>query len=151
MCLCSNLETKNYLLQLNVRNIFYNGNIKLISKINNKNTRNPNDELLKRKNFWLAASTHKEEEVFCLKTHFLIKKRLGNILTIIAPRHISRSRNIEALCKKFDLNVQVINKDDVIYILVGQKGLDSDDRNYNYGGRSKTNSGGGGGGTFVVK
>ena len=37
-----------------------------------------------------------------------------------------------------------LNKDDVIYILVGQKGLDSDDRNYNYGGRSKTNSGGGG-------
>ena len=29
-----------------------------------------------------------------------------------------------------------LNKDDVIYILVGQKGLDSDDRNYNYGGRS---------------
>ena len=114
MCLCSNLETKNYLLQLNVRNIFHNGNIKLISKINNKYTRNPNEEILKRKNFWLAASTHKEEEVFCLKTHILIKKRLGNILTIIAPRHISRSRNIEKLCKKFDLKVQIINKDDVI-------------------------------------
>ena len=114
MCLCSNLETKNYLLQLNVRNIFYNGNIKLINKINNENTQNPNQEILKRKKFWLAASTHKGEEIFCLKTHIILKKRLGNILTIIAPRHINRSKNIEALCKKFDLNSQIINRGELI-------------------------------------
>ena len=44
-----------------------------------------------------------------------------------------------------------LNKDDVIYILVGQKGLDSYDRNFSYSGKSSNDGGGGGGGTFVVK
>ena len=44
-----------------------------------------------------------------------------------------------------------LNKDDVIYILVGQKGLDSYNRNFSYSGKSSNDGGGGGGGTFVVK
>ena len=44
-----------------------------------------------------------------------------------------------------------LTKDDVIYILAGQKGLDSDDKNYSYGGKVSNDGGGGGGGTFVVK
>ena len=40
------------------------------------------------KRFWLAASTHKEEEIFCFKTHLEIKKKYKDIITIIAPRHI---------------------------------------------------------------
>ena len=33
LCLTSNLETKNYLLKFNKENIYFNGNIKLINKI----------------------------------------------------------------------------------------------------------------------
>ena len=28
----------------------------------------------KNNKFWFAASTHQEEEIFCLKTHFELKK-----------------------------------------------------------------------------
>ena len=40
-----------------------------------------------------------------------------------------------------------LNKDDVIYILVGQKGLDSYNRNFFYSGKSSNDGGGGGGGS----
>ena len=29
-----------------------------------------------KKNFWFAASTHKEEDIFCLKTHLKLKKKI---------------------------------------------------------------------------
>ena len=29
-----------------------------------------------KKKFWFAASTHMEEEIFCLKTHLKLKKNL---------------------------------------------------------------------------
>ena len=31
---------------------------------------------LLKKRFWLAASTHKGEDVFCLKTHLQTKKKI---------------------------------------------------------------------------
>ena len=49
---------------------------------------------LKSRKIWLAASTHKNEEKFCLRTHQIIKNKYPNILTIIAPRHINRTREI---------------------------------------------------------
>ena len=48
------------------------------------------------------------------KTHLLLKKNYKNILTIIAPRHIERSRNIEVLCKKYTLKVQILNANERI-------------------------------------
>ena len=44
-----------------------------------------------------------------------------------------------------------LNQGDVIFILVGQQGLNSDNSNYSYEGRSSNDGGGGGGGSFVVK
>ena len=70
LCLTSNSETKYYLSKLSAKNVHYNGNIKLINKINEKNIKNPNEKFLLNNKFWLAASTHKGEEYFCLQTHF---------------------------------------------------------------------------------
>ena len=63
------------------------------------------------------------KEIFCLKTHIILKKRLGNILTIIAPRHINRSKNIGiekilSICttiSSFEKIKEIVNFDHIIY------------------------------------
>jgi|TARA_B110000211_G_C14042143_1_gene537239 3-deoxy-D-manno-octulosonic-acid transferase len=114
LCLTSNLETKKYLSQLKVKNIFYNGNIKLANKINENELNNVNENFLKSNKFWFAASTHNNEENFCLRTHLKLKNELENITTIIAPRHIERVYKIAKLCKNFKLTVQILGKNETI-------------------------------------
>ena len=114
LCLTSNLETKNYLIKLNAKKIYFNGNIKLINQGTDNKIDNINEKFLLKKRFWLAASTHKGEDVFCLKTHLQIKIKYKNIVTIIAPRHIERARDIEIMCKNYNLSVQVLNNDEII-------------------------------------
>ncbi len=114
LCLSSNMETKNYLEKLNAKNIHFNGNIKLINEIDAKNIKNINDEFLLKNRFWIAASTHKGEDIFCIKTHLQLKEKYRNIITIIAPRHIDRVQKIESLCKSFNLNVQILNNNEKI-------------------------------------
>ena len=72
LCLASNQETKDYLLKLEAK-IFYSGNLKLMSKIEENKVDN-NIDILNNKRHWVAASTHDGEEVFCLKTHYYLKK-----------------------------------------------------------------------------
>ena len=114
LCLASNLETKHYLSKFNTKNIYFNGNIKLINKIDAGKIKNLNEKFLLKNRFWLAASTHKGEEVFCLQTHLKIKKTYKDIITVIAPRHIERVKNIKKLAEDFNLNVQVLNKNETI-------------------------------------
>jgi 3-deoxy-D-manno-octulosonic-acid transferase len=113
LCLTSNLETKNFLKRLNAKNVYFNGNIKLINNINKDEVRNLNEKILLKSRFWLASSTHEGEEILCLKTHLDLKKRYKNVITIIAPRHIERAQSIKNLCKTFNLNVQILNKDEI--------------------------------------
>ena len=114
LCLASNLETKEFLSKLNAKNIFFNGNIKLISKFEIKKITDINEDFLLKNKFWVAASTHDGEEVFCLDVHTKLKETHKDIVTIIAPRHINRTKNIESLCKNFNFNVQILNKNDKI-------------------------------------
>ena len=110
LCLCANSETKNKLEKLKLKNIYFKGNIKLFSKIEDTKSNQVNDKILSKKRFWFAASTHKGEDIFCLKTHLRIKKQFKDIKTIIAPRHIERSNNIKVLSQKLGLNVQILKK-----------------------------------------
>ena len=112
--LASNKETVNYLKELGANNIIFNGNIKLLSEVNVNNINNVNENILKKVKFWLSASTHNGEEEFCLKTHIFLKKRFKKIITLIAPRHINRVEQINKLCKNFDLNPQILNKNEKI-------------------------------------
>ncbi len=114
LCLCSNLETKNFLERLNVRQVYYKGNIKLIDEINQKEISNVNMSYLSNKRFWFAASTHKEEEKFCLSVHIELKKKFNDIITIIAPRHVERAKSIQALFKKSNFNAQILNHNEDI-------------------------------------
>ena len=114
LCLASSLETKDFLKKLNAKNIYFNGNIKLITEIDKKKIKNINEKLLLKKRFWLAASTHKGEDTLCLKTHIQLKEKYEDIITIIAPRHIERAYSINFLAKSLNLNVQILNQDELI-------------------------------------
>ncbi len=114
LCLTANQETKDFLKKLNVRNVYSNGNIKLINQINESEISNNNEKFLLNNNFWIGASTHSGEEELCLKTHLLLKENKKNLFTIIAPRHIQRSQEIKSLCDKYKLNAQILNDGEII-------------------------------------
>ena len=112
--LCSNLETKVFLEKLNLKNVYFKGNIKLYDPINEKGIENFNKDFLVKKRFWFAASTHKGEDLFCLKTHIKLKKKFDDIITIIAPRHVERSKQIKSLSEKMGLEAQILNENQSI-------------------------------------
>ena len=114
LCMCSNVRTKDFLKELGCKNIFYKGNIKLISQSDKDENEKANENFILNKKFWFAASTHKGEDMFCLNTHFQIKKKIKDIVTIIAPRHIDRVKKIKSLSEKFNLKVQILNKNEII-------------------------------------
>ena len=94
--------------------IFLYGNIKLSNEIDFNKIKNINEKILSKKRFWVASSTHDQEELFCLKVHTKLKQRYNDIITIIAPRHINRSFKIKKLCENFNLSVQLLNKNEKI-------------------------------------
>ena len=112
--ICSNSETKNYLEKLNLKNIFFIGNIKFISDLDEKKIETSDKDFLLKRRFWFAASIHKDEDIFCLQTHINLKKKLKDIVTIIAPRHIDRSKQIRYLSEKLQLETQILDKNDNI-------------------------------------
>ena len=113
-CLASSKETKSYLLKLKAKKVKFLGNIKFANNLINKNLNNINDKFLSSNKYWLGASTHKSEEVLCLKTHLELKKKFNKIVTIIAPRHINRIKEIKNICEDFKLNFQILKKNQLI-------------------------------------
>ena len=104
-----NKETKLFLKKINTTNIKDLGNLKFVeNKLSKKSKFNKNliDELKKR-NIWVATSTHFGEEKFCAEAHIELKKKIKNLTTIIIPRHIHRVDKIVAELKKLNLNVDV--------------------------------------------
>ena len=114
LCFAASQEAKFRLEKLGVKKIQYYGNIKFFNEIEIKNIKNLNKEILKQRPFWFAASTHPGEEEMCLRVHTLLKKKFKNILTIIAPRHIQRSKKIEKMSNNLKLNTQILNDQDMI-------------------------------------
>ena len=104
-----NLETRNYLRKMKINNIKLIGNIKFAEnndKFNDKLNESLNSELVKKK-IWVASSTHKNEEIFCAKSHLELKKKIKNLITIIIPRHVHRSEEIKKSIEKLGLNVEI--------------------------------------------
>ncbi len=102
-----NLETRLFLKKIYPHKTKILGNLKFIEndkKNDNKINNNLNLEF-KNKKIWVAASTHKNEEIFCLKAHLRLKKKVKNLLTIIIPRHIHRINSIIDETKKLELKV----------------------------------------------
>ena len=97
LCLPCSEESLNYLVGLKTNNVKYFGNLKYSVETKSKKLNEHNLSILKKKKVWCAASTHQNEEKFCLETHKKVKKLHKDILTIIIPRHINRSESIRAL------------------------------------------------------
>ena len=106
-----NIETKKFLKKLSNIKIKKLGNLKFsevdestYSKIN-KNFKFE----LKKKKIWVASSTHENEEIFCIKTHMILKDKFKNLMTIIIPRHIHRVNNILNEIKDYNLKIALHN------------------------------------------
>ena len=100
-----NLETLAFLKKINSTKIDLIGNLKFVESYLenfNKLNRNLKNEL-KKKNVWIASSTHKTEETFCATAHTILKKRVQNLITVIIPRHVHRGKEIANELKNMNL------------------------------------------------
>ena len=72
-----NKETQLYLQKLKTKNIKFLGNLKFIEDKKSKNHKNKNNfsNRFKKYKIWVAASTHRGEEIFCAKAHKELKKK----------------------------------------------------------------------------
>ena len=103
-----NKETKLYLKKLGLKNYSQIGNIKFAEydDANQNLDRKLNIEL-KNKKFWIASSTHNSEEIFCAKTHMILKRKYNDLITIIIPRHIHRVKEITSELEELKLKVNL--------------------------------------------
>ena len=102
-----NLETKKFLEKLKVKKINVIGNLKY-AETDSENQDTINHQLksqFKNKKIWIASSTHANEEIFCAKAHIELKKKFKNLITIIIPRHVHRSKKIIPEIKNLNLKV----------------------------------------------
>ena len=124
LALPQNLETLKYLKLFKVKDIRIAGNLKYYGQ---KDNHAHSKKLLKNKfkNFkvWCAASTHYNEEILIGNLHKKLKKKERKLITIIIPRHISRTNEIKEALNKLDLNCilhssnQKIQKNTDIYLV----------------------------------
>jgi 3-deoxy-D-manno-octulosonic-acid transferase len=98
-----NLETKYFLKKLKLKKIKIIGNLKFAEQDNE--IMNKLNFRFKSKKIWIASSTHSNEEIFCAKTHIELKKKVKNLLTIIIPRHIHRTKEIKFKLESLGLTV----------------------------------------------
>ena len=102
-----NQETKYYLKKFKTKKIKFIGNLKFAENHDQKLLKiNKNlKKELKKKNIWIASSTHEGEEIFCVKAHLELKKKIKNLITIIIPRHIDRANKLISEIEKFNLKI----------------------------------------------
>ena len=87
-----NKETTKFLKKLSNVKIKKLGNLKF-SEVDKDNYSKINNNLkyqLSKKKIWVASSTHKSEEIFCVKAHMILKNEVKNLMTVIIPRHVHR-------------------------------------------------------------
>jgi len=124
LALPQNLETLKYLKLFKVKNIKTAGNLKYYGQ---KNSHDHVSKLLKDKfkdlKVWCAASTHFNEEILIGNLHKKLKKKEKKLITIIIPRHVSRTNEIKEDLNKINLNCiahssnQKIKKNTDIYLV----------------------------------
>ena len=124
ICLSSSLESKNYLKLIGAKKISYIGNLKFTQseKATNKLSNNIK-KFFSTKKIWCASSTHELEEKICANIHKKLKIKYKNLLTIIIPRHIHRTKKIIKQIKELNLKIHLhdskkkIDKETDIYLV----------------------------------
>ncbi len=110
LCLSSSKESENNLKSLGATNVKFIGNLKFCTNVNSEKKYSELKSIFNSYKIWCAASTHPEEEEMILKTHNLIKKKGIKVVTIIIPRHINRSKEIDDICNVFKTKSQIIDR-----------------------------------------
>ena len=109
LCLAANNESAKHLKILGAKNVIFLGNLKFTFNKNRSNKEKfISNNIFKNKKIWLCASTHDNEELFCMEAHKEIKKIHKDVITIIAPRHINRINKVFKQSRKFGFNTQVV-------------------------------------------
>ena len=124
LCISSNLKSIKYLKKLGAKKVKFFGNLKFSESEKNKVDLNKNlKNFFLAKKIWCASSTHNIEEKICANVHKKLKIKYKNLLTIIIPRHIHRTKEIIDQIKKLNLKVHLhnskfkIRKDTDIYLV----------------------------------
>ncbi|MBE6445282.1 MAG: 3-deoxy-D-manno-octulosonic acid transferase [Alphaproteobacteria bacterium] len=75
------------------------------------------DEIIKqigKRTFWLASSTHNDEELRIAKVHKRLKEKFPDLLTLIAPRHPQRGPEIKEAIEKIGLKASLRSENEKI-------------------------------------
>lgn len=105
LCLGQSEEDAYRLQVLGAQNTMCLGNLKyagLPLPIDEDKKKEISKQIGKR-TFWLASSTHNDEEVRIAKVHKRLKEKFPGLLTLIAPRHPQRGREIKEEIEKLGL------------------------------------------------
>ena len=103
--LVCNKETFRYLRYFELKKIKFIGNLKFSENKKEKiNIPQKINHFFSNKIFWCAGSTHRGEELLCIKTHLELKKYYKNFVSIIIPRHINRKFELINMFKENNLN-----------------------------------------------
>ena len=94
-----NKETFLYFKKLGLKKIKFLGNLKFIDTHNDK-FKEINKKYFKNKTILCTASTHHNEEEIFANLHIKCKKKIPNLITIIIPRHIERTKEIAQMLDK---------------------------------------------------
>ena len=102
-----NFETKYFLKKINTNKINFIGNLKFVENDQEKQNKIDNNLKLqlKKKKVWIASSTHANKKIFFAKAHMELKKKIKNLITIIIPRHVHRTKQIISEIKKLNLKI----------------------------------------------
>ena len=114
LCLTASSESEKNLKSLGAKNVKFIGNLKFCVSASDKNDNYDLKSFFNNYFIWCAASTHRGEEEIILRTHNLLKNKINNLLTIIIPRHIIRSKEVYDICNKLNLKGQIVSKSDDI-------------------------------------
>ncbi|MBD1156954.1 3-deoxy-D-manno-octulosonic acid transferase [Pelagibacterales bacterium SAG-MED20] len=124
LCLTSDHKSVKYLKFLGAKKIKFIGNLKFTESEENTNLLSNNlKKFFLSKKIWCASSTHSGEEKICANVHKKLKDKYQNLLTIIIPRHINRTKEITKKIKELNLNIHLhdskhrIKKDTDIYLV----------------------------------
>ena len=124
ICLSSSQKSTKYLKSLGAKKIKNIGNLKFTESGKSTDILPYNlRKFFLSKKIWCASSTHGIEEEICANIHKKLKAKYKNLLTIIIPRHIHRTKKIINDLKKLDLKIHLhdskkkINKKADIYLV----------------------------------
>lgn len=116
LCLVQSDSAIKKYKQLGCNNAQFCGNLKFFAKqlpVERKNLKEFNKQTNKRTILLLASSHFNEEEIF-VDTYKKLKKKITNLLLVIVPRHIDRSKQIIKMFRRKKIEYKLRSNQEII-------------------------------------